>query len=88
MKKVELDGLLPLVKKPARYIGGEYNVINTDFTESVVNVALVFPDLYEIGMSHLGLQILYEIVNKRKDARAERCYAVDLDMEQQLRSNG
>lgn len=87
MKNVELDGLLPLVRKPARYIGGEYNVNTTDFTESVVNVALVFPDLYEIGMSHLGLQILYEIVNKRKDARAERCYAVDLDMEQQLRSH-
>ncbi|MDH3348464.1 MAG: TIGR03960 family B12-binding radical SAM protein [Desulfobulbaceae bacterium] len=86
MKNVELDELLPFVRKPGRYIGGEYNVITSDPLEAEVNFVFVFPDLYEIGMSHLGLQILYDIINRCELARAERCFAVDLDMEQQLRS--
>ena len=83
--KVNLDSILPLVQKPGRYIGGELNSVHPDYSQIDLSFALVFPDLYEIGMSHQGLQILYHIINRQPGLAAERCYAPDVDMEEQLR---
>jgi radical SAM family uncharacterized protein/radical SAM-linked protein len=82
---VTLDTLLPLVAKPSRYCGNEYNVIKKDWQSVRLRIALAFPDLYEIGMSHHGLQILYHILNRRSDLLAERVYAPDRDLERLLR---
>ncbi len=87
-KNIEIDDILPLVKKPGRYIGGELNAVHKDPATIELSVALVFPDLYEIGMSHQGLQILYHVINQEQGLLAERCYAPDVDMEEQLRKNG
>ncbi len=83
MKK--LTAILPMVEKPARYTGGEYGETikeNADFT-----FALCFPDTYEIGMSHLGSRILYNIVNKLDGVACERAYAPWTDMEKLMREN-
>lgn len=85
---IDLNHILPLVRKPARYIGGEYNTACKDWDRTAVRFALIFPDLYEIGMAHLGLQILYHILNREEDLLAERCFAPDLDMERELRQQG
>ncbi len=82
---VTLDELLPLVRKPGRYLGAELNIIRKDHRKTGCSVALVFPDLYEIGMSHQGLQILYQVLNNEEEIVAERCYCVDTDMEELLR---
>ncbi len=75
----------PFVKKPGRYIGREYNSGLPGQEKSDLHCALVFPDLYEIGMSHQGLQILYHILNGREKISAERCYCPDKDAETMLR---
>ncbi len=80
-----LQRILPKVQKPGRYSGGEFNQILKDWTKVDLRVCLVFPDIYDIGMSNLGLAILYELINNRKDALAERAFAPWLDMEEQLR---
>lgn len=72
---------LPHVTRPGRYIGGEFNAIEKSWEDSQVRFALVFPDLYEIGMSHFGLQILYHLLNKENHILAERCYTPDIDAE-------
>ncbi|MEK6576002.1 MAG: B12-binding domain-containing radical SAM protein, partial [Nitrospirota bacterium] len=79
------EDLLNLVARPSRYIGGEVNSIRKDHERVRTKVALIFPDAYEIGISHLGLKILYEIINSRDDLLAERAYAPWLDMEELLR---
>lgn len=84
----EIENLLPLVQKPAQYAGGERGVISKDPAGAAVLVALVFPDFYEIGMTHLGLKILYHILNRIPGVAAERVYAPMPDMEKQLRSRG
>ncbi|MCI5192779.1 MAG: TIGR03960 family B12-binding radical SAM protein [Candidatus Electrothrix sp. AU1_5] len=84
---VNIDSILPLVKKPGRYIGGELNAVQPDYSQIDLSFALVFPDLYEIGMSHQGLQILYHLINRQPGLAAERCYAPDVDMEAQLRKH-
>ena len=76
--------ILPYVEKPARYLGNEWNAVHKEH-QGLVTMALAFPDIYEIAMSHLGLQVLYHIVNGREDAVAERVFAPGIDMEQQLR---
>ncbi|MDH4100720.1 MAG: TIGR03960 family B12-binding radical SAM protein [Nitrospirota bacterium] len=76
---------LPLVSKPARYIGGEVNSVRKDRGQVRTTVALCFPDVYEVGMSHLGLKILYEILNQRPDTAAERVYSPWGDYEEELR---
>lgn len=81
----KLSGLLPLVEKPARYIGGEWNSITKDWNNTAVKIVFAFPDVYEVGMSHLGLQILYHVVNRRNDALMERVFAPWPDMEWQMR---
>jgi len=86
--RVDLEGILPLVRRPGRYVGGEQNVPPMDWNRAGVRFCLIFPDLYELGMSHQGLQILYHILNRDPRFLAQRCFAPDVDMEQELRRNG
>ena len=79
----KFDGLLLNAEKPSRYLGNEVNAIHKDKKE--VNFLLAFPDTYEVGMSHLGLQILYSVLNEITYAKAERCFAPWPDRESQLR---
>ncbi len=81
-----LDRILPSVEKPARYMGGELNM--TEKTDAELRFALAFPDVYEIGMSHLGSRILYNVLNLRRDTICERVYAPWPDMEEALRRSG
>ncbi|MEE2902978.1 MAG: TIGR03960 family B12-binding radical SAM protein [Myxococcota bacterium] len=74
------------VQKPARYIGGEVNQVKKDLSQISTRVGLCYPDVYEIGMSHIGLKILYEVLNSRKEIAAERVYSPWPDMEAQLRN--
>ncbi|WP_417909018.1 TIGR03960 family B12-binding radical SAM protein [Candidatus Electronema sp. PJ] len=83
--KLSLDSILPLVRKPGRYIGGELHAARPDYAAVELAFALIFPDLYEIGTSHQGLQILYHILNREPGLAAERCFCPDTDMEEQLR---
>jgi radical SAM family uncharacterized protein len=80
-----LSRVLPRVQKPGRYTGGELNQTVKDWESTPVRVALLFPDLYDLGMSNLGLAILYEILNARADALAERVYLPWDDMEAEMR---
>lgn len=82
MNKLALsDEILLSIEKPARYIGNEVNSVRKDLLEIDVRFAMCFPDVYEIGMSHLGIQILYDMFNRREDVWCERVYSpwVDLD---------
>ena len=82
-----LERILPSIQKPGRYTGGEFNQVVKDWQNIETKVALVFPDLYDLGMSNLGLAILYEILNKRSDVLAERSFAPWVDMESKLRQH-
>lgn len=83
-----LERMLPRVQKPARYAGGEWNSIRKDWEDTGVKIAFAFPDVYEVGMSHLGLQILYHTVNRRPDTLMERVFAPWTDMEKLMRGTG
>jgi radical SAM family uncharacterized protein len=83
-----LDEILPNVAKPARYTGGEWNSVTKDWDSVDVRMVLAYPDLYEIGMSNLGLAILYDLLNRRPDILAERAYAPWTDMEAEMRDAG
>ena len=85
IKKILFEELLDKVQKPGRYTGKEFNETVKKEDASTVKIALTFPDLYEIGMSYLGFKILYEIINKRDDASAERVFSPAVDMEKLLR---
>ena len=88
MTKVELtDRILSQVDKPARYIGGELNSVIKEVTPDMTRVAFCFPDVYEVGMSHLGMQILYHFFNRREDVYCERVFAPWPDMEKLMREN-
>jgi radical SAM family uncharacterized protein/radical SAM-linked protein len=76
------------LRNPLQYLNGEVNAVHKDFEKAAARVALVFPDLYELGMSHLGLKILYEIINDREEYLAERAFAPAKDREDQLRALG
>lgn len=78
-------GLLPYVDKPAQYLAGEYNSIAKDWQGLSATMVLLFPDLYEIGMSHLGMRVLYEAVNRRPEYAFERSFAPAADMEKLMR---
>lgn len=80
-----LERILPRVEKPGRYTGGEYNQIVKDWDEIDYKVALGFPDIYDLGMSNLGLMILYDIINKHRNLLAERVYSPWVDMEAMMR---
>src|SRR6266700_2473201 len=83
-----LDPLLPLVRKPVQYIGGELNSVVKDWDAADVRWALMYPDAYEVGLPNQGVQILYEVINERGDALAERTYSVWPDLEKLLREHG
>jgi radical SAM family uncharacterized protein len=83
-----LDRVLPFVQKPARYTGGEYNSIVKPWDEVPYRLALVFPDIYDLGMSNLGLTILYDTVNRQPDMLAERAYTPWVDMLAAMRGAG
>ncbi|WP_035288232.1 TIGR03960 family B12-binding radical SAM protein [Clostridium sp. KNHs214] len=87
MKKIS-DDILYKVEKPARYIGGEINSFNKDKNKVDIRFAFCFPDVYEVGMSHLGMKILYYVLNKREDTFCERAFAPWPDMEKLMRENG
>ncbi len=87
MLKDQLEPLLLKVQKPIRYVGGEFNSVVKDKAGIKTRMALCFPDNYEIGMSHLGLKILYSLINAREDCWAERVYAPWPDMEALMREN-
>jgi len=76
------------VEKPARYLGGEYGAVRKDWDAAEARVCLAFPDVYDIGMSHLGFKILYKILNDDPRTLAERCYVPWVDMEKELRTRG
>jgi radical SAM family uncharacterized protein len=82
---MDINDILYNVKNPGRYIGEEFNIIKKDWKDVKLHVALVFPDLYEIGMSNLGFQIVYHLFNRRNDTLCERFFHPDLDMENYLR---
>ncbi|HZD56160.1 MAG TPA: B12-binding domain-containing radical SAM protein, partial [Anaerolineales bacterium] len=84
--QIKLEEILPAVQKPGRYTGGELNQVVKDWDQFETRVALVFPDIYDLGMSNLGLAILYDLVNQRADALAERAYSPWSDMEALMRS--
>ncbi len=84
----KLDRILLKVQKPGRYVGGELNSVVKDWDAIATRVAFVFPDIYDIGVSNVGLKILYDQVNQREDALAERAYAPWLDMEALMREHG
>jgi radical SAM family uncharacterized protein len=84
----KLDRILLKVQKPGRYVGGELNSTIKDWDKISTRVAFVFPDIYDIGVSNVGLKILYDQVNQREDALAERAYAPWLDMEALMREHG
>ena len=88
MTHSRIEKILPLVQKPGRYIGGEINSIRKDRAACRLTFALAFPDTYEIGMSHLGLQILYSILNDDPQIAAERVFAPWPDMETLMRGSG
>ena len=84
----ELNKILKKVEKPARYIGGEVNSIVKDHDKVAVKMAFAFPDTYEIGMSYMGMQILYNILNKNEEIACERVFAPAEDMEAMMRAEG
>lgn len=87
MLKKEVEKILQYVQKPGRYSGGELNSVIKDPEKVDIRYAFCFPDTYEIGMSHLGMKILYGLVNERDDAWCERVFAPALDMEELMRKN-
>ncbi len=89
MRKLALnDEILLSIDKPARYIGGEVNSVMKDKKTVSIRFAMCFPDVYEIGMSHLGIQILYDMFNRREDVWCERVYSPWVDLDKILRERG
>ena len=89
MRKLTLsDEILLSIEKPARYIGGEVNSVMKKKDEVAIRFAMCFPDVYEIGMSHLGIQILYDMFNRREDVWCERVYSPWVDLDKIMREQG
>ena len=86
MKKLALDDeTLLSIQQPARYIGGEVNSVTKVLTPETIRFCMCFPDVYEIGMSHLGIQILYSMFNSREDIYCERVYSPWMDLDPIMR---
>src|SRR5215213_10369174 len=83
-----LEPLLAQIQKPIQYVGGELNSQVKPWDDVAVHWALMYPDAYEVGLPNQGLMILYEVLNERPDALAERCYAVWPDLEALMREHG
>src|SRR5579872_3935624 len=84
---LELD-VLPFVDKPARYTGGEWNIVLKDWDSVDLRFVVSYPDTYELGMSNLAIQIVYDMVNRRPDALCERVFCPWIDMEAKMREHG
>ena len=84
----KLEQILSKVQKPGRYVGGELNAVRKDPSRVKTRFAFCFPDTYEIGMSHLGMKILYGLMNQREDVWCERVFAPWVDMEDLMRKEG
>ena len=84
--RAEVETILPRVERPTRYLGNEVNAIRKDPAKAGVSVCLCFPELYEVGMSWPGLQILYHILNTHPGVVAERAYSPWIDMEKEMRA--
>lgn len=80
-----IDSLMMHVQKPVRYLGGEFGSVMKNLEDIDVHYAFLFPDVYEVGMSHLGMKILYHTINRRSDAWCERIFSPWVDMEEQMR---
>ena len=86
MRKLALsDEILLSVSQPARYIGNEINMVVKDPSKVDIRFAMCFPDVYDIGMSHLGIQILYDMFNSREDTYCERVYSPWTDLDKIMR---
>ena len=86
MKKLALDDdILLNIEKPARYIGHEVNSVMKDKNAVDIRFAMCFPEVYEVGMSHLGIQILYDMFNRREDTWCERVYSPWIDLDKIMR---
>lgn len=85
MDKLLLDRIMGQVSKPVRYMGNEYNMVEKNPKEVSIRYAFAFPDVYEVGMSHLGMKILYHLINERLDTYCERVFAPWVDMEEKMR---
>lgn len=85
--KEKIDKVLMDVQKPTRYIGNEYNSVHKSLENINIRFAFCFPDVYEVGMSHLGMKILYHILNREDDIYCERVFAPWIDMEEKMREN-
>ncbi|OGO76655.1 MAG: B12-binding domain-containing radical SAM protein [Clostridiales bacterium GWB2_37_7] len=81
------EDILPRVEKPGRYVGNEWNSVHKNLNEIDIRFAFCFPDVYEVGMSHLGLKILYHLLNSQKDIYCERVFAPWPDMEKEMRDH-
>ena len=88
MYRTKFEGCLKRVQKPSRYIGNEFNSIHKEWTDDMMSFAFCFPDVYEVGMSHLGMKILYHMLNERSDTVCERVFAPWDDMEQEMKKAG
>lgn len=89
MTKLALkDEILLTIENPARYIGNEINMVRKDVRKVDIRFCMCFPDVYEIGMSHLGMQILYDMFNRREDTYCERVYSPWVDLDKVLREEG
>jgi len=88
LDKLLFDKIMGQVSKPVRYMGNEYNMVEKNPGDVFIRFAFAFPDVYEVGMSHLGMKILYHMINERKDTYCERVFAPWTDMEQKMRQEG
>lgn len=82
---MNLESLLRKVEKPSRYIGGEINTFHKEISEEMIRFCFAFPDVYEVGMSHLGMQIIYRLLNQEEDVFCERAFSPWADMETEMR---
>lgn len=87
MKRLEIENILYRVEKPARYLGNELNSVYKTINEDMIRFAFCFPDVYEVGMSHLGMQILYGLLNSQKNIFCERVFTPAIDMEEEMKNN-
>lgn len=87
MDRLQIDNLLYNVEKPARYLGNELNSVHKIVDENMIRFAFCFPDVYEVGMSHLGMQILYNLLNRQEGIFCERVFAPAIDMEEEMKKN-
>ena len=83
----KIERILANVQKPGRYVGGELNAVIKDKADVDVRFAFCFPDVYEVGMSHLGMKILYSVLNEQPDIWCERVFAPWVDMEEEMRKH-